>query len=55
MVLKANATAGEVELLGFMAERLAKFKVPKSVTILDALPISSAGKILKRELRERYL
>jgi fatty-acyl-CoA synthase len=55
VVLKANATAGEVELLGFMAERLAKFKVPKSVTILDALPISSAGKILKRELRERYL
>ena len=55
VVLKPGAAANESELLAFMADRLAKFKVPKSVTILDALPISSAGKILKRELRERFL
>jgi fatty-acyl-CoA synthase len=34
-----------------MAARLAKFKVPKSVAYLEALPISAAGKILKRELK----
>jgi acyl-CoA synthetase (AMP-forming)/AMP-acid ligase II len=28
--------------------------VPKSIAIVEALPISAAGKILKRELRERY-
>jgi len=55
VVLKPGAAATEGELLAFMADRLAKYKVPKSVVILDALPISSAGKILKRELRERYL
>ena len=55
VVLKPGAAADEAELLAFMAGRLAKFKVPRSVVILEALPISSAGKILKRELRERYL
>jgi fatty-acyl-CoA synthase len=37
-----------------MAERLAKFKVPKSVAFLPSLPISAAGKILKRELRDQF-
>jgi fatty-acyl-CoA synthase len=55
VVLKPGASATEEELLAFMAERLARFKTPKSVNILTSLPISAAGKILKRELRERYL
>jgi acyl-CoA synthetase (AMP-forming)/AMP-acid ligase II len=38
-----------------MTERLAKYKVPKSVTFLEGLPISGAGKILKRELRNQFL
>jgi fatty-acyl-CoA synthase len=50
VVLKPGATASEEELIQFMAERLAKYKVPKSVSFMDALPISAAGKILKREL-----
>ncbi|WP_374686954.1 AMP-binding protein, partial [Promineifilum sp.] len=55
VVLKPGATAGEAELLAFMAARLAKFKVPRSVDIRNALPISAAGKILKRELREEAI
>ena len=54
VVLKAGAAASEEELLTFLREHLAAFKVPKSVVFLDALPISAAGKILKRELRERF-
>ncbi len=54
VVLKPNQTLAEEELLKFMAERLAKYKVPKSVTFMDALPISAAGKILKRELRDQF-
>ncbi len=50
VVLKPGATATTAELLAFMADRLAKYKVPRTVAIMDALPISSAGKILKREL-----
>jgi fatty-acyl-CoA synthase len=55
IVLKPNQFATEEELLKFMTERLAKYKVPKSITFMDALPISAAGKILKRELREKFV
>ncbi len=55
VVLKPNQSATEEELLKFMTERLAKYKVPKSVSFMEALPISAAGKILKRELREQWI
>jgi fatty-acyl-CoA synthase len=54
VVLKPGVSASEEELLSFMAERLAKYKVPRSVSLMEALPISAAGKILKRELREDW-
>ncbi len=54
VVLKPNQTVTEAELLKFMSERLAKYKVPKSVTFMEALPISAAGKILKRELHDQF-
>lgn len=55
VVLKPNQPATEEELLELMTERLAKYKVPKSVTFMEALPISAAGKILKRELRAKFI
>jgi fatty-acyl-CoA synthase len=54
VVLKPGQSTSEDELLKFMTERLAKYKVPKSVSLMQALPISAAGKILKRELREQF-
>jgi len=54
VVLKPNQTATERELLKWMTEHLAKYKVPKSVTFMASLPISAAGKILKRELRDQF-
>ena len=55
VVLKPNRTTTEEELLNFMTDRLAKYKVPKSVSLMQALPISAAGKILKRELRDQFI
>ena len=55
VVLKPGATATEEELIAFMRDRLARYKVPKSVEFLEELPISGAGKILKRELRQRFV
>ncbi|MDQ4130035.1 MAG: long-chain fatty acid--CoA ligase [Actinomycetota bacterium] len=43
------------DLLATCRERLAKFKVPKDVRFVDALPRSAMNKVLKTELRERYL
>jgi len=55
VVLKPGASATEEELIAFMQDHLARFKVPKSVEFLTELPISAAGKILKRELQERLV
>ena len=44
------------ELEAYAREQIARFKVPKSWTLqADPLPVSAAGKVLKRELRERFL
>jgi fatty-acyl-CoA synthase len=55
VVLKPGQTATEEELLTFMTDRLARYKVPRSVSFMHALPISAAGKILKRELRDYWI
>lgn len=44
----------EAELLVHARERLAHFKAPKRVLFVDALPRNASGKILKRELRDRF-
>jgi fatty-acyl-CoA synthase len=54
VVLKSEESLTEDALLEFMAERLAKYKVPKTVVFMEALPVSAAGKILKRELRSQF-
>lgn len=42
------------ELIAFCRERLAGFKCPRSVDLVDALPRSDAGKVRLQELRDRY-
>ena len=50
VVLKSNATATADDLIAYLQHHLAGYKVPRYVEIMDELPISGAGKILKREL-----
>jgi fatty-acyl-CoA synthase len=54
VVLKPGAEATEGELLTFLRNHLAPYKIPKRVAFLDALPLSGMGKILKRELAEQF-
>ena len=44
-----------MEVKSFLKGHLASFKVPKEFIVLDALPKSSTGKILKRELKEQVV
>jgi acyl-CoA synthetase (AMP-forming)/AMP-acid ligase II len=51
VVLRDGAEATPDELLERCRAELARFKVPKDVTFIDALPRNPSGKVLKRELR----
>jgi long-chain acyl-CoA synthetase len=42
------------ELIAFAREQLAGYKLPRSVEVVEELPRTPSGKVLKRELRERY-
>jgi HIP---CoA ligase len=44
-------TVSEEQLIEWCRERLANFKVPRSVTFVAALPRNASGKVLRRELR----
>jgi 2,3-dihydroxybenzoate-AMP ligase len=54
VILKPGETLSFDEMKSFLASReIAKFKWPERLEIVDAFPISPAGKVLRRELRER--
>ena len=55
VTLKVGAEASEAELRGFVADRLAAFKVPiKVVFMTETLPRNANGKILKNELKKLF-
>jgi fatty-acyl-CoA synthase len=54
IVQKPDSHASEAEIIAYARERIAGYKLPKSIDFVTALPRTPSGKILKRELRERY-
>jgi len=46
--------ASESEIIEFCKLRLASYKKPKSVEFVDSIPKNANGKVLKRELRDKY-
>lgn len=54
VALRPGAELTEDELIAWMRERQAGFKVPKAVHFVDALPRTATGKVLKRELRTTW-
>jgi fatty-acyl-CoA synthase len=54
VVLRPGAEATPDDLISFARERLAGYKTPKHVHLLDALPKNPSGKILKRDLRDTF-
>jgi long-chain acyl-CoA synthetase len=51
VTLRPWARAEAPELIAFCRERLAGYKYPRRVTVLDEMPRSATGKILKAKLR----
>lgn len=54
VVLRTGEKASEEEIIGWCQGRLDDYKVPRSVNIIDRLPKTPSGKVLKNILRERY-
>lgn len=54
LVLKTDAQVTEADIIGWARERIAGYKVPKSVDYTSELPRNPSGKILRRELREPF-
>jgi acyl-CoA synthetase (AMP-forming)/AMP-acid ligase II len=52
VVLRPGTEAGAEELREFCRTRLAKFKVPARFDLVDVLPRTPSGKVLKRTLRD---
>jgi long-chain acyl-CoA synthetase len=50
--LKPGTSATPEEIVAFAKERMAAYKYPRSVEVVDELPKTTTGKILRRELRD---
>ncbi len=53
VVPRAGETVDPDEVIAWSKERMANYKVPRRVEVVDALPLNASGKVLKYELRER--
>jgi O-succinylbenzoate-CoA ligase len=54
VVLREGESVSEGEIIDFCKKNMASYKKPKSVEFLDILSRNPAGKVLKKELREKY-
>jgi fatty-acyl-CoA synthase len=52
--LRPGMSASAEDLITFCAERVAGYKKPRSVDFVEQLPRDAAGKLLKRQIRDRY-
>lgn len=55
IALKPGAELDRSAVQAHCAERLAKFKVPADIAVVEALPRNATGKVLKRELRTQFV
>jgi acyl-CoA synthetase (AMP-forming)/AMP-acid ligase II len=54
VVAKPGENVDPDAVIAWTRERLANYKVPKSVDVVQAIPRNASGKILRRELRKPY-
>ncbi len=54
VVTEPGAKVTDKDIIAHCANHLAGYKKPKAVDFVDALPVSGYGKILRREVREKY-
>ncbi len=54
VVVRRTADLSEEGIIAYCSDKLSRFKLPKSVEFIEAIPRNPSGKALKRELRKQY-
>ena len=54
VVLRRGGTVDAQELIEHVKARIGRYKAPKTVAFVEGLPLSVAGKVLRRQVREKY-
>ncbi|MEX3941870.1 fatty acid--CoA ligase [Paraburkholderia sp. BR10937] len=54
VVLKPGARVDAADIVSFARERIAAYKLPKSIDFVESLPRNASGKVVRRTLREPY-
>ena len=54
VVAREGESPNAADIIAFCAEHMAGYKKPKAVDFVDSLPVSGYGKVLRREVRDRY-
>jgi acyl-CoA synthetase (AMP-forming)/AMP-acid ligase II len=54
IVPKPGRIPRQDDVIAWARERIAAFKAPKSIDLIDAFPLTAIGKVLRRQLREKY-
>ena len=54
VTLKTDMTVTEQQLIDFCKERLAGYKVPKSIEFWESLPTTPVGKILRKDIKKKF-
>jgi acyl-CoA synthetase (AMP-forming)/AMP-acid ligase II len=53
VIPRLNAEITPSDLIAWCRDKMANYKVPRHIEIVDAFPVNASGKVLKYELRER--
>lgn len=54
VIRRPGKNCTESELISYCREKLASYKIPKSIDFTDSFPMLPSGKVSKRELRQKY-
>ena len=54
VVVRNDKSIKEDDILDYCAGKLARFKLPKGAAFIETIPRNANGKVLKRELREKF-
>jgi acyl-CoA synthetase (AMP-forming)/AMP-acid ligase II len=54
VILRPGCSASEEELIEHVKHRIGKHKAPKSISVVEELPVSAVGKVIRRHVKARY-